>query len=260
MVLADDGAAIVTMRPTVVGCPDRRRARSTGGDADMTNRRRLLILGSLTLGLTACAAQPPEEPAVSTPQEPAESVVELADAAAQIAAAVTAAPSDLRDEAAVRGYDAAGDLVLLRAGTNELVCLADTPGDERFQVACYHSALEPYMARGRELRAEGVTGPDSFDVRHAEIDARTLPMPPGPTMVYTLGGAPEMHDPETGAVDEGRGRRVHAVYTPYATEASTGLSTTPPQQGAPWIMRPGTPTAHIMVVLEPTAPVSADTP
>ncbi len=186
--------------------------------------------------------------------EPGELVVDLPNSATQIAAAVSAAPNDLRDAAAVRGYSADGDLVLLRAGAGNLVCLADDPGDERFQTACYHASLEPYMRRGRELRAEGVTGPDSFEIRHAEIDASTLPMPEGPAMVYSLGGGPEMHDPETGAVDEGRGRRVHAVYTPYATEATTGLSTTPPQQGAPWIMRPGTPTSHIMIVLEPLTP------
>jgi hypothetical protein len=183
-------------------------------------------------------------------------VVEVADGAAQIAAAVTAAPADLRAGAAVRGSTAAGDLVLLRAGSNELVCLADQPGDGRFQVACYHRDLEPYMRRGRELRAQGVSGPDSFEVRHAEIDAGTLAMPRQPTMVYNLGGDEEMHDAATGAVDEAAGRRVDAVYTPYATEASTGLSSSPPAPGAPWIMRPGTPTAHIMIVLEPRAPAA----
>jgi hypothetical protein len=195
-------------------------------------------------------APPAVEPA-ATVAVAAEPLVEVADGAAQVAAAVTAAPADLRAGAAVRGYTAAGDLVLLRAGSNELVCLADQPGDGRFQVACYHRDLEPYMRRGRELRADGVSGPDSFEVRHAEIEAGTLAMPRQPTMVYNLGGDEAMHDAATGAVDEALGRRVHAIYTPYATEASTGLSTSPPLAGAPWIMRPGTPTAHIMVVLEP---------
>lgn len=221
-----------------------------------------IALSSLTsavvmVALTACAPKPATEPPpAETPAPvaaamPAEAIVEVDNAAAQIAAAVTAAPADRRDGAAVRGYTGEGELALLRAGTNDLVCLADVPGDERFQVACYHVGLEPYMSRGRELRAEDVTGPDSFDVRHAEIDAGTLAMPREPKMVYNLGGAESMHDPATGAVDEDYGRRVHAVYTPYATEESTGLSTTPPQAGAPWIMRPGTPTSHIMVVMAP---------
>jgi len=218
--------------------------------------RRTACLYILALALVACAPSPTSAPATESPlpiatADPAEAVVEVGNAAAQIAAAVTAAPTDRRDGAAVRGYTVHGELVLLRAGGNELVCLADTPGDERFQVACYHVALEPYMRRGRQLRAEGVSGPDSFEVRHAEIEAGTLAMPRDPTMVYNLGGAESMHDPTSGAVDEDFGRRVHAVYTPYATEESTGLSTTPPTAGAPWIMRPGTPTSHIMVVMAP---------
>ncbi|MCZ6508654.1 MAG: hypothetical protein O7A04_11500 [Acidobacteria bacterium] len=217
------------------------------------------------LVLLGCAASPSEESATAESEPPVaespathETVVELATAAAQIAAAVTAAPPDWRAEATVRGYAEDGELVLLRAGSNHLICLADEPSDERFQVACYHASLEPYMARGRELRAEGVTGPDSFDVRHAEIEAGTLPMPSGVAMVYNLGGPSEMHDAESGAVDEGRGRRIYAPYIRDATEASTGLSTTPPQRGAPWIMRPGTPTAHIMVVIDPETPAAND--
>ena len=33
-----------------------------------------------------------------------------------------------------------------------------------------------------------------------------------------------------------------------ATEVQTGLPTTPQAPGAPWIMRPGTASSHIMVV------------
>ena len=230
-------------------------------------RAAVALCTGTVLVLLGCAASPSEEVAAADPEKPGaetvatdETVIELASAAVQIAAAVTAAPPDLRGEATVRGYAEDGRLVLLRAGSNQLICLADAPGDERFQVACYHASLEPYMARGRELRAEGVTGPDSFDVRHAEIDAGTLPMPGGVAMVYTLGGPPEMHDAESGAVDEGRGRRIYAPYIQGATEASTGLSTTPPQRGAPWIMRPGTPTAHIMVVIDPETPAANDAP
>ena len=70
-------------------------------------------------------------------------------------------------------------------------------------------------------------------------------MPTAPAIVYTLGGAPEIFDPTTGEVKGGRW--VYALYTPYETESSTGLSTTPATPGAPWIMRPGTPSSHIMV-------------
>jgi hypothetical protein len=42
---------------------------------------------------------------------------------AQIAGAVLAAPAELREGAAVLGYDAQGGRVQLRAGKNELICL-----------------------------------------------------------------------------------------------------------------------------------------
>ncbi|MEZ5331034.1 MAG: hypothetical protein R2991_03050 [Thermoanaerobaculia bacterium] len=195
---------------------------------------------------------PAHPPSAAAPRWSTDDVVAVDDAAAQIAGAVVALPPDLRNGATVLGYDAEGTLVPLRAGANGLVCLADTPGDDAFRVACYSEALEPYMARGRELRAEGLESDENFARRHAEIDAGTLAMPPEPTMVYNFGGPADLVDPATGSVDESRGRRVYAVYTPYATAASTGLSETPLGPGAPWIMRPGTPTAHIMIV--PPAP------
>jgi len=178
-------------------------------------------------------------------------VVAVEDAERQIAGAVVALPPELRDAAAVLGTTQEGEFVPLRAGINGLVCLADAPGDDAFQVACYSEALEPYMARGRELRAEGLESDENFARRHAEIDAGTLEMPREPTTVYNFGGPLDIVDPATGAVDETRGRRVYSIYTPYATAASTGLSETPMAPSAPWIMRPGTPTSHIMVVPPP---------
>ena len=86
----------------------------------------------------------------------------------QIAGAVLPAPEESRGGAHVYGYDTNGELVTLREGTNDLICLADKPGDERFHAACYHTSLEPYMARGRALRAEGVDRQESFNIRHQE--------------------------------------------------------------------------------------------
>ncbi len=87
----------------------------------------------------------------------------------QIAAAQLPAPAELRDGAAVIGYNAQGEVVRLREGKNELVCLANNPANTRFSVACYHKDLEPYMARGRELAAQKITGDKSHEVRWKEI-------------------------------------------------------------------------------------------
>jgi hypothetical protein len=169
----------------------------------------------------------------------------------QIAGALAAAPADRREGATVLGYSPTGELATLREGTNELVCLADKPGDDRFHVACYHRSLEPYMQRGRELRAEGVESAESFRIRHEEADAGTLKMPDSPAALYNLGGPLSIFDEATGEVTGGSW--VWVVYTPWATEKSTGLPTTPQMPGAPWIMLPGTASSHIMIV-QPRAP------
>src|SRR5947209_20566858 len=83
---------------------------------------------------------------------------EIPPPAVQIAAAVLAAPEELRDGAAVLGYNAEGKLVPLRGGKNEMVCLATDPAKTALSVACYHKDLEPFMARGRELLGQKVTG------------------------------------------------------------------------------------------------------
>ncbi len=178
---------------------------------------------------------------------------EIPSAELQIAGALAAAPADRRDGAAVLGFDASGELVELRAGTNEMICIADRPGDESFRVACYHKSLEPYMQRGRELRAEGIGGADNLEQRHKEADEGTLEMPSAPASLYNLGGDIGIFDEATGEVTGGF--YVWSIYTPWADEASTGLPTTPQTGGGPWIMRPGTASSHIMIV-QPRPPVS----
>lgn len=173
----------------------------------------------------------------------AASAAEAGPAAEQIAIAVQAAPEALRGGAAVLGYDAGGALVTLREGSNDLVCLAHTPGDPGVRVACYARSLEPYMARGRELKAEGVPDVQRQQQRWKEAEAGTLPMPKEPAVLYVLSGTGV--DAATGEVLEPYRRYV--VYTPWATAASTGLAETPMAPGAPWIMFPGTAGAHIMI-------------
>jgi hypothetical protein len=161
----------------------------------------------------------------------------------QIEAAVQAAPDALRSEAAVLGFDESGSHVWLRSGENDLVCLADDPSDDQFSVACYHRSLEPYMARGRELFAEGITGAERNRIRWEEAETGSLLMPGAPASLYVLTGSG--FDPVSGQVGDAYLRYV--VYTPWATVESTGLPDSPAGPGAPWLMFPGTPGAHIMI-------------
>lgn len=162
--------------------------------------------------------------------------------AVQIAGAVLAAPEDRRDGAKVLGFDPSGKMVTLREGTNDQICLADNPKIEGFNVACYHKDLEAFMARGRELTAQGVTDDKVRDAtRWKEVDDKKLVIPNGKLLAVMTGTA---FDAATGQVAEAYTRWV--IYVPYATGASTGLALKP-APGLPWLMDPGTAGAHIMI-------------
>jgi hypothetical protein len=164
---------------------------------------------------------------------------------AQIAAAVLAAPEGLREKAMVYGYSEKGDFIVLRKGSNEMVCLADDPKQPGLNVSCYHKDLEPFMERGRQLKKDGKSFQEIFDIREEEVKSKKLAMPSQPTSLFVYSAKDENYDRNTGAVKNGNLRYV--VYIPWATAESTGLPLKPEAPGMPWIMDPGTHRAHIMI-------------
>lgn len=170
---------------------------------------------------------------------------DIPDKDAQIQAAVMAAPENKRAEATVLGFDAEGQLVTLREGSNNMVCLGDDPKTAGFNAACYHKDLEPFMARGRELKAEGKSPQEIFDIREEEAKSGKLAMPEAPTTLHVLSGQNGKYNAESGTVENANYRYV--VYIPFATAESTGLPERPVVPGGPWIMDPGTHRAHIMI-------------
>lgn len=164
---------------------------------------------------------------------------------ALVATALMAAPEESRDDCKVIGLNMQGEFVTLKEGTNEFICLADNPNQEGFSAACYHKSLEPFMARGRELKAEGKSHNEIFDIREAEVKAGKLEMGvPGSTL-HVYYGAEAKYNPETAEVAGAQYRYV--VYMPFATAESTGLPEKPLASNHPWIMNPGTHRAHIMI-------------
>lgn len=159
--------------------------------------------------------------------------------------ALAAAPDELKEGARILAYDDQGMYRLVRDGDNGLTCVADNPGQEGFEVVCYHSELEAYMARGRELRAEGMSGMETVTKRGEEIEDGTLAFTEGPATLYIRYGDEAYYDEESGEVMASNLRYV--IYTPYATSATTGLPTQPAGPGAPWLMLPGDWRAHIMI-------------
>ena len=163
----------------------------------------------------------------------------------QITSAVLPLPQGMREGATVLGYNTEGKLVSLRSGKGDMICLADDPAQERFHVACYHRSLEPFMARGRALRAKGTKRDQIDTLRYSEIRSGKLKMPRTPASLYSLTGASDSFDAATGTLT--KASPLHVVYIPFATEKSTGLSAVPSDKLA-WLMFPGTPKAHIMFV------------
>ena len=162
----------------------------------------------------------------------------------QIAVAVTPVPAEFRETATVLGYGADRKLKELRPGTGAMVCLAPDPNRERIQAACYHRSLEPFMARGRELRAQGMNADQVDSARLAEVRSGRLKFPEQPASLYSITGDATSYDATTGTI---KGRSLYVIYVKDATAASTGLPTQP-TPGMPWIMGAGTIKAHIMFV------------
>lgn len=170
---------------------------------------------------------------------------DIPDKDEQINAALQAAPEEFRKDATVLGYNKDGDLVTLREGANTMICLADDPAKEGFNAAAYHKELEPFMARGRELRAEGKSHADIFRIREEEAKSGKLKMPERGVTLHILFGKDAKYNPETKQVENAAYRYV--VYIPWATTETTGLPVSPSTMGGPWIMDAGTHRAHIMI-------------
>jgi hypothetical protein len=176
---------------------------------------------------------------------PAVAQVKPPSADAQIKAALLAAPAAKRDSATVYGYAENKELVVLRKGTNELICVADDPSQPEFSVACYHKDLHPFMQRGRDLRKMGNSHEQIFATREKETKSGELNMPKHPTTLIVVSAKDTDYNKNTGEVKNTYMRSV--VYIPYATAESTGLPLKPEAPGMPWIMHPGTHGAHIMI-------------
>ena len=118
----------------------------------------------------------------------------------QIKLALLAAPDEGKEGATVYGYSPDSTFTLLRKGTNELICLADDPAQPGFSVACYHRDLEAFMQRGRELRKEGKSPEEIFNIREKEVKKGKLIMPKVPTSLFVYSAQEKDYDPIKGEV------------------------------------------------------------
>ena len=158
------------------------------------------------------------------------------DKEAEITQAVSPLPEMLRAGATVISYDAKGMPIVLRQGTNNIICNPNAAGGEGFSVNCYEKAMKAQNDLQHKLRAEGK---DQKAVQAAMAEARAsgkLPTVPMGTASYSRFGKTEA---ET--------RVTWRIALPGATSVSTGLPDKKGADGDPWLQAAGTPNAHVHI-------------
>jgi hypothetical protein len=155
-------------------------------------------------------------------------------ASKQVREALMPLPELLRDGATVVLDASPGKRVILRKGGNGLICRANNT-KAMFNVFCHTHDLDVFYTRFAELALEGKSNSEIRDMVNAEVASGKLKSPPVGATVYEMSGdSPESSLP------------LMAIYLPYATSASTGLSSERDHY-RPWLMWAGTAFAHVMI-------------
>jgi hypothetical protein len=172
-----------------------------------------IVLGVLAVSSTAFAQTPDEA----------------------IEKALSAAPRQLKEGAAVIKWKADGTYDTLKKGTNRMVCYdrSGEPGQQPFAVQCTSVANLDRVAQNRKFEAT-----TDKVARQAAIDAAeangTRVKPEFGSVWLTMNGPDKEH------------ARIHTtIAVPGATTQSLGLPDNN-KQGGVWIMSAGTSTAHLM--------------
>ena len=108
------------------------------------------------------------------------------------------------------------------------------------------------MIGERELHAMKKSREVIDSIRGADIKAGRYAMPSKPAALYQYYASRDSVD----ASGNVKGASyLYVVYTPYATQKTTGI-TENPIEGGPWIMYPGKPWAHLMIAPQKTAAIT----
>jgi len=161
-----------------------------------------------------------------------------------VAQALLPLPVELRAEATVYRHDpATGERIVLKAGTNYVEC---TPQDDEGFTRCESTRMGPRRDLAAKLEAQGVTGDDlQAALAKAEAAGEIEPVPFG-TMLYRHFATPD------------RIQRLWVVRLPNATSEQLAMATGSQRdnalagKGLPWMMREGTPNAHLMIPINGT--------
>ena len=162
----------------------------------------------------------------------------------RVAHATLPLPEDLRAGAAVIDYDDKGNRMVLREGTNMIECMArdENTGFTR----CYHKSLGAEADLRAKLSAQGKSVQEVSAGINAARAAGEIPAAPMGSIAYRL------------YENDDRLKLLWVLRLPGATAEELGMSLASQRdnslagQGLPWMMREGTPSAHLMIPINGT--------
>ena len=163
-----------------------------------------------------------------------------------IAGALLPLPEQLRARATVVRLDGSFRPEVLRKGTNGMVCIADAPNDDRFDVRCYRDTFVPVVYRAFQLGYQ-VSG----EKVEAEIKAGKLQLSSDPTAGYRCLGPIAGYDPSRNAVNA-EVECWQSIHFPFRTAAEIGFPDEHDvpenqQREVPYVMSSGKYWSHVMI-------------
>jgi hypothetical protein len=153
----------------------------------------------------------------------------------QIKTATSALPAAMRDGATVIAYDSKGLPEVLRQGNNNIFCV-DLSTSDRFSVSCRGDALRAASDFNAREKAEGKDAKAIQADTEAAYNSGKLKRAPVGTMIYGRSGK-----------TEAEANSMWVVLMPNVKGEDLGLPTKRMNASSPWMMRSGTPGAHIMM-------------
>jgi hypothetical protein len=155
-------------------------------------------------------------------------------------------PEQLRAGATVVRLDASLQPQVLRQGTNGMVCIADTPNDDRFDVRCYRDTFIPVVYRAFQLGYR-VAGEKVGD----EVKAGKLYLSKQPTAGYRCLGPASGYNASNNSLSP-QVECWESIHFPFQTAEELGLpdeSVVPEsqQRALPNVMSSGTYWSHVMI-------------
>jgi hypothetical protein len=154
-----------------------------------------------------------------------------------ISRSVAAAPANARDAAMVVKWAADGTRVVVRPGTNGLVCWDQSvwPGQRPFSAHCTSVGTLPRVEQNRSFFYKAGNAKEAEALVQAAEKAKTRVVPEFGAGFYGLVGN-----------DQATARGHVTIAVPFGTTETLKLPSKPTASGA-WIMDAGTSAAHIMV-------------